>query len=152
MDPLTIIVGALVAGAAAGATDVATEAIKDAYAGLKRLVIDHFGQKADVAHAIDKVEQKPEAKPYEDVLQLELQNAGADKDEEVVGQAQALLDLLKQSGALSGAQYQIIVSGSGAAAVAGGIAAGQGGIAAGTIYGGVTMGGSRSKPTEEDDD
>ena len=152
MDPLTIIVGALVAGAAAGATDVATQAVKDAYAGLRKLVVDRFGQKAAVENAVAQVEQKPTSKPREEVLKEELQEAGAANDPEVVDQAQALLDLLKKEGALSDAQYQVIVSGSGAAAVGGGIAAGKGGVAAKTIKGGVYMGGSHSKRDEEDED
>lgn len=45
----------------------------------------------------------------------------------------------------------VIVSGSGAAAVGGGIAAGKGGVAAGKIEGGVYLGGSRPKRAEEDE-
>lgn len=152
MDPITVIVAALVGGAAAGAKDVATEAIKDAYAGLKALVVRRFGQKADVADAVAKVEQKPDSKPRQEMLREELETAGAEHDPEVVKQAQALLDLLKKEGALSEAQYQITVSGSGAAAAGGGVAAGQGGVAAGTIHGGVTLGGARPKRREEDED
>ncbi|MEZ4770342.1 MAG: hypothetical protein R2844_18185 [Caldilineales bacterium] len=51
--------------------------------------------------------------------------------------------------ALSDAQYKIIVSGSGAVAVSGGIAAGAGGVAAKTIKGSASWWRGR-KPTEED--
>lgn len=48
MDPVTVtIVSALAAGAAAGATDAATSAIKDAYAGLKRLIVDRYGKTSE---------------------------------------------------------------------------------------------------------
>jgi hypothetical protein len=40
MDPVTLIVAALVAAAAAGGKDVASAAVKDAYAELKRLLVD----------------------------------------------------------------------------------------------------------------
>src|ERR1700722_6846176 len=39
MDPVTLIVAALVAGAAAGLKDTASSAIKDAYNGLRGLVL-----------------------------------------------------------------------------------------------------------------
>jgi len=39
MDPISAIVGALVAGASAAATDVASKAVKDAYDGLKALIL-----------------------------------------------------------------------------------------------------------------
>lgn len=146
MDPLSIIAGALVAGAA----EVTTQAVKDAYAGLKALIVDKFASKPDVVEAIEKVEHQPEAEHRQAYLKGELQAAGVDKDTEIVEKAQALLDLLKQEGALSDAQYKIIVSGSGAVAVSGGIAAGAGGVAAKTIKGSVTMGGAKPKPTEED--
>ena len=131
---------------------MATDAVKDAYAGLKKLVIDRFGKKAAVETAVAQVEQKPNSKPREEMLKEELQDAGADKDAEIVQQAQALLDLLKKEGVLSDARYNVIVSGSGAAAVGGGIAAGKGGVAAGKIEGGVYLGGSWTGPTEEEDD
>ena len=38
VDPASLIVAALAAGAVAGAQNTATEAVKDAYAGLKALV------------------------------------------------------------------------------------------------------------------
>ena len=38
MEPVSLIVAALAAGAVAGAENTATEAVKDAYAGLKGLV------------------------------------------------------------------------------------------------------------------
>ena len=38
MDPITLIVTALAAGAATGITDATSSAVKDAYTGLKALV------------------------------------------------------------------------------------------------------------------
>lgn len=42
MDPVSAIVGALVAGATAAASDTASQAIKDAYQGLKILLTDTY--------------------------------------------------------------------------------------------------------------
>lgn len=47
MDPVSLIVAALVAGAAAGTTDTVGTAIGDAYAGLKALLQRRFGRKAN---------------------------------------------------------------------------------------------------------
>jgi hypothetical protein len=43
MDPITLIVTALVAGAALGVQDTASEMVKDAYASLKALVRRRLG-------------------------------------------------------------------------------------------------------------
>jgi hypothetical protein len=43
MDPITLIVTALAAGAALGVTDTASAMVKDAYAGLKALVRKRLG-------------------------------------------------------------------------------------------------------------
>jgi tetratricopeptide (TPR) repeat protein len=125
MDPLSIIVGALVAGAAAGATNVAAQAVKDAYTGLKTLIIDRFGKKADLEHAVESMEAKPDSEARKIVLEEELETVGAGKDAEVVQQAQALLDLLQKQGLASSVSYQATQNGNGA------IAQGQGAVAAG---------------------
>lgn len=91
MEPLTVIVGALVAGAAAALKSTAEQAVKDAYAGLKRLVLDRCGHKADVAQAVAELESKPDSAGRNATLQEELAAAGVDKDQEVVDRAVALL-------------------------------------------------------------
>ena len=47
MDPITLIVTALAAGAALGLKDTASSAIKDAYQGLKTLVKKRLASQAD---------------------------------------------------------------------------------------------------------
>lgn len=135
MEPLTtVIVASLAAGTAAAAQEVATDAIKTAYAALKKLVIDRFGKKADVADALAKVEARPDSPGRKATLEEELEAAGAGRDPEVAQQARALLDLLHQQGLAPGASYHATVHGSGA------IAQGQGATAAGER--GVAIGGS----------
>jgi hypothetical protein len=54
MEPvITTIVAALVAGATAATKDVATQAIKDAYHGLKGLVTGKYAGTNDAVEAID---------------------------------------------------------------------------------------------------
>jgi hypothetical protein len=136
MDPISIIALALVAGAAASTKDVAAQAVKDGYAGLKALIIRKFGSKGDVQAAVDQAEKKPDSEARQAVLKEELQAAGADKDEELLKQAQALIELLKQHGEARGTTYSAINTGSGA------IAQGPGAVAAGER--GIAIGGSAS--------
>jgi hypothetical protein len=94
MDPVTLtIVSALAAGAAAGATEVATSSIKDAYAGLKRLITDRYQRAAPFA---DAVEVDPSSEPEQKVLAKQLDQAGAAKDEALKAAAQALLDAVDE--------------------------------------------------------
>lgn len=146
MDPVTLIVGALAAGAVAATKDVTAQAIKDAYSGLKSLIIQKY---AKASGAVDQLEEKPESEGRQAVAKEELQEAGVSRDEAIVAQAKALLDLLKEAGQLDRASYNAYLSGSGAIAQGpGAVAAGQGGIAVGgNVQGGVSVGGS-AKPDE----
>jgi hypothetical protein len=137
MDPtITTIVTAIVAGAAAASKDVAAQAIKDAYAGLKNLITRKFGDKADVESAIQGVEKKPASESRKGVLHEELEEAQVGQAKDVVEQAQTLLELLKEHGEIT---YKAELKGSGAIAQgAGAQAAGErgviiGGDAQGTI-------------------
>jgi hypothetical protein len=92
MDPISIILSALASGAAKPAGDMA----QDAYNGLKTLIKRKFESQGKPASAtiLDMHEQKPElAKP---LLKSELKEAGADKDEAILKQAQDLLYKIKQ--------------------------------------------------------
>ncbi len=103
MDPSTLVVTAVVAGAAGGLTSVAKDVVKDAYAGLRRLIIDRYGDKGDVADALDKVEANPESKGRQTVLEEELTTSGAAQDEELIKAAKALLAQADPEGTRQGA-------------------------------------------------
>ncbi len=141
MEPIATIVTALVAAAVASAKDVVGQAVKDAYAGLKALILRKFGDKADVARALEQVEKKLDSDARRAVLAEELKEAGAGQDAELVKQAQALLDLLKQQGLSPGTTYTATLTGSGAIAQDHSAAAGAGGIAiGGNVQGDVSTG------------
>jgi hypothetical protein len=145
-DPISIIIGALIAGAGAAAKDVADKAVKDAYQGFRTLIVRKFGSKTDVEEALAGVEKKPESEARQSVLKEELTNAGAAQDTELIEQAQAFLALLKEDGVISAATYQATVSGSGAAAQDHSVAAGEGGVAVGgNVEGGINLGGGTDK-------
>lgn len=89
MDPVTLIVAALVAGAASGAGEVATAAIKDAYQGLKDLLKAKFAGKPPAEVALAEHEKSPEA--WEAALKQQLVETGADQDKAIQAAAEALL-------------------------------------------------------------
>lgn len=101
MESLTLIVSALVAGATAALKDVAGTAVKDAYAGLKRLILDRYGEEGDVAEAVEQVEAKPASEGRQMVLQEELAETAAPRDDEVLRAAEALLAQVKPDAAAS---------------------------------------------------
>jgi hypothetical protein len=138
MDPLTVIVSAVVAGAAASAKDVVSQALKDAYAGLKTLIVRRFGKKADVKGALEGVEKRPDSEARQAVLKEELETAGANQNAEVIRQAQALLALLKEHGMAPATSFHAELHGSGA------IAQGVGAVAAGDVAVGGDVGGNIS--------
>jgi hypothetical protein len=147
VEPVSMIVAAVVAGAVAATKDVAAQVVKDGYAGLKALIVRKFGADSDVADAVEGVEKRPDSKGRQETLKEELETAQAAQDPEVVQQAQALLDLLKEHGLAP--SYHAEVHGSGAIAQDGSVAAGAGGVAVGgDVKGGIHL--SRSDKEEKE--
>ena len=89
MDPVTLIVTALAAGAALGITETASSAVKDGYAGLKALVRDRLGGGPEAEMALARHEQAPEM--WRAPLMAELEQAGAGSDARLVAVAEALM-------------------------------------------------------------
>ena len=100
MDPITLIVTALAAGAASGVTDTASSAVKDAYASLKALVKKRFAGRTEAELVLAKHENAPQI--WQAPLTAELGEAGADRDAELVAAAQALMSLVDEAGSLTG--------------------------------------------------
>src|SRR5918999_2107081 len=90
MDPATLIVSALVAGAASAAQDTASNVVKDAYSGLKTLLQRRFQGKPSAETALAEAETDPDT--WEKPLAKAVAEHGS--DEEVLALAQQLLQLL----------------------------------------------------------
>ena len=100
MDPVSVVLAALAAGATAAAQDTASQAVKDAYAGLKALVKKRFNQKPQAEMALAEYEKDPDT--WEKPLQKSLVETGADQDEALVRQAQQVLKLVNPQQASQG--------------------------------------------------
>ena len=96
MDPVTLVVTALVAGASAGLQEATSSAVKEAYLKLKALVGRHFGDRMLAQAALEGNEQSPTK--YERPLAEEVTVTHAADDPEVRVLAQELLDALEANG------------------------------------------------------
>ena len=81
MDPVTLIITALTAGAAAGGQSVVTDAIKDAYAGLKVLIKRKFAGKPSAEVALTEHENDPQT--WQAPLKKALLQEHLDQDAEI---------------------------------------------------------------------
>jgi len=95
MDPITLIVTALAAGAALGVKDTASAMVTDAYAGVKALVKKRLGERPGAELVLARHEQAPET--WQAPLMAELAETGADGDRDLIAAAQALLDLVGEA-------------------------------------------------------
>ncbi len=94
MEPISLIIAALGAGAIAAAKDTAGTAVKDAYQGLKALIKKKF--EGDVLGQA-MVDAKPEEiKQAEGLLKDKITKAGADRDAAIIQAAQELLNQVKE--------------------------------------------------------
>lgn len=90
MDPITIIVTALAAGAAAALKPTAEQAIKDAYNSIKALIQRKYG-----ALSVEALEQKPDSETKRASVAEDLIDAGASNDIELLDHAKSLIDTVK---------------------------------------------------------
>jgi hypothetical protein len=100
MDPVTLILTALAAGAAARADDTASWPVRDAYAGLTGQLMTRLASWEDGELTLARYEQAPEK--WQGQLAAELAAAGADQDDGVVIAAQAVMSVADAPGWRSG--------------------------------------------------
>lgn len=115
MEPLTLILTALVAGVAAGIQSTSGSAIKDAYEGLKALIKHKFAGNAAAELTLDQHEKDPQT--WEKPLKKALADVQAEKDPTVLLEAQKLLSLIKSTSQAAG--VTVAVSGERAVGIGG---------------------------------
>ncbi len=106
MDPVTLIVTALAAGAASALQDGASAAVKDAYARLKALVKKRFATRPKGELVLAEHQAAPQT--WEAPLAAELSAAGAESDADMAAAAQELMSLIDEAGSRSG-KYVVAV-------------------------------------------
>lgn len=95
MDPVTLIVTALVAGAAKAVGKTAEQVVSDAYNGLKDLIKRKFGHDSTLASAVNVLEAKPNSADLQGVVKNQIEASKAGEDPEIKTAAQRLYDLIK---------------------------------------------------------
>jgi RIP homotypic interaction motif len=113
MDPITLIVAALVAGATSGALDEvkdgAKAGIKAAYEKLRGLARKKVAGDAGAAAALAEIETDPDT--WEAPLKAKLTKLDAGSDAVLVAAARELLDLTDPAGAKAG-KYNVMIANS----------------------------------------
>ena len=91
MEPFIVsLVGALAAGAVAAAKDTATQAVKDAYDGIRQYIKDRYAR----VH-LDDLEEEPHSKGQQLVIQEKLEKAGVENDPTLPKLVAELVEALK---------------------------------------------------------
>ena len=108
MDPISAIVAALVAGTVEAAKPTAVQAVKDAYSGLKALIVRKF---SGASTPLQSVEEKPASETRQSALKEELADSGIDRDAEIASALQQLVATLQQHAPQSVTHFAATVDG-----------------------------------------
>jgi hypothetical protein len=108
VEPVSLIVNALISGAATALKDTASQALKDAYRSLKHLLTRGLEGSKGAQVALERFETKPDV--WRRTLQDELVRTGAAQDEQIIQAAETLMTLLDPRGARMG-KYNIQITG-----------------------------------------
>ncbi len=100
MEPIALILAALAAGAAKGAGETASAAVKDAYAALKNALRRRLTGKPAALDAVDNYTEDPEE--WQGNLEIHLRKAGVDADPDVVAAATMVMQQVDPTGSGSG--------------------------------------------------
>ena len=105
MEPITLIITALVAGL----TDVAKDTVKDSYSFLKEKLTKKLEANKEAKKALEKLEEKPVSEGRQLVLKEELAATEVEQNPEILEAAKILLVKLNQQH--NSPKYNITVSG-----------------------------------------
>lgn len=92
MDYTTLLVTALIVGAVNATKDVAEQAVKDGYTGLKKLIQSRYK-----AVDVEQLEKNPESTARQEIIEEELTAVNASQDSELIQKAAELLETAAQT-------------------------------------------------------
>ena len=92
MDPITT---AIVAALPALATELVSSSVKDAYSGLKAVIVRKFGSTSAVAKSVNDLEANPKSKGQAMVLSEHVVEAKAEADADIMKAVSTLIEALK---------------------------------------------------------
>jgi hypothetical protein len=108
MDPISLILTALVSGAAASVKDTASQAVKEGYNGLKTLIQSKLAGRSAAETALAQFEEDPDV--WKAPLEKELKKAGIAQDKEIIDTAQRVMTLVQPQQAAQG-KYNVQITG-----------------------------------------
>jgi hypothetical protein len=108
MEPISLILAALLAGVVKGAGQSAANAVQDAYAGLRDALKRRLTGKPAAQDAVEQYVQDPEA--WKGNLEVHLKQAGADQDQAIVDAAASVMRQVDPEGARAG-KYNVNLAG-----------------------------------------
>jgi hypothetical protein len=112
MDPVSLILAALVTGVATGLAtgpgESAAAAVRDAYRGLRDALKRRLAGRPAAEDAVEQYVADPEA--WKGNLEIHLRQAGADKDGAVLDAASSVMRLADPAGAAAG-KYTVNLAG-----------------------------------------
>lgn len=138
MDPVSLVLAALAAGAAAGVTDTVKTAFGDAYKGLKSLVVNAFQGDKTAESALTLFEKRPTEPAFVETLTDYVITHRVEQDDAVAAAAQRVLELAGPQAQAEGSVVATVLQ----------IHADRGANAA-AVNNGVMTGGYNAAPGEE---
>jgi hypothetical protein len=108
MEPISLILAALLTGVAKGAGQSAANAVQDAYKGLRDALKRRLAGKPTAEAAVEQYTDDPEA--WKGNLEVHLKQAGADQDQAVLDAASSVMRLADPAGANAG-KYNVNLAG-----------------------------------------
>jgi hypothetical protein len=108
MDPISLILAALLAGVVKGAGESATNAVQEAYRGLRDALKNRLAGKPAAQEAVEEYAKDPEQ--WKGNLEVHLRQAGAGTDPAVLDAAATVLRLADPEGTGTG-KYHVNLAG-----------------------------------------
>src|SRR5437762_11808649 len=103
MTEVELILAALAAGVGAGTSDAAKAAVVDSYAALREALRNRLAGRARALRVLDAAQAEPDV--FQTELGPEIEESGADRDEEILAAARRLLALADPDGTGAGVRH-----------------------------------------------